>query len=76
MKRLDELKNDILNYIKDNFKGIIFLIIFSLLNISTSASGSTDQIVSFLLILVSIILVIVDIPTFIEYKKLKKLDES
>ena len=55
---------------------IIFLIIFSLLNISTSASGSTDQIVSFLLILVSIILVIVDIPTFIEYKKLKKLDES
>ena len=29
MKRLDELKNDILNYIKDNFKEIIFLIIFT-----------------------------------------------
>ena len=29
MKRLDKLKNDILNYIKDNFKEIIFLIIFT-----------------------------------------------
>lgn len=29
MKRLDKLKNYILNYIKDNFKEIIFLIIFT-----------------------------------------------
>lgn len=29
MKRLNKLKNDILNYIKDNFKEIIFLIIFT-----------------------------------------------
>lgn len=29
MKRLNKLKNDVLNYIKDNFKEIIFLIIFT-----------------------------------------------
>ncbi|WP_455537834.1 DUF2812 domain-containing protein [Terrisporobacter sp.] len=55
---------------------ILFLIIFSILNILSSDKGSIDQVFAFLLILISIVAIMLNIPTLTKYRKLKKLDES
>lgn len=58
------------------FSTIIFLLTFAILNITYSGFHSTDKIFSILLILISIIHFIFNIPTFIKYKELKKLNKS
>lgn len=55
---------------------IVLLLVFAVLNIIYSTFGSIDKISSVLLILILIIAFIVNIPTFIKYRKLKKSDES
>ena len=58
------------------FLVVIALISFAILNILSSPHGSTDETFALLLILIAIIVLAVNIPTFMKYNKLKKSDKS
>lgn len=57
------------------FKLIIFFIFMSLLNHISSTPSSTDKNFSIILIFISIIIFIINIPTLIKFIKLKKSDD-
>lgn len=57
------------------FTLIIFLIFIGLLDYISSTLGSTDKSFSIIMLLASIVLFIVNIPTFIKFIKLKKSDD-
>lgn len=51
---------------------VIILISFAILNLLSSPKGSVDQTFALLLILIALIIVAFNIPTFIKYLKFKK----
>lgn len=55
---------------------ILILITMAVLNILSSPEGSIDETFALLLILIAIIILAFNIPTFMKYYKLKKSDES
>lgn len=58
------------------FFAVMTLISLAIFDILSSPKGSVDKTFSLLLILMATVTVTVSIPTFMKYRKLKKLDES
>lgn len=58
------------------FSIVLALLLFAILNIISSPEESIDETFALLLILIAIIVLAVNIPTFMTYNKLKKSDES
>ena len=58
------------------FLQVIILISFAILNLLSSPKGSVDETFALLLILIALIIVAFNIPTFIKYLKFKKSEES